>query len=89
MKPAQTIQDVVNGLSTILTYVCDLDRRVSFLQKSNEITTVRLSQVEKEYVQIIRSKVETSNLRLIHGSISGCWNLGAVRVLSSDRLYRN
>jgi ATP-dependent RNA circularization protein (DNA/RNA ligase family) len=88
MVSAETIQDIVNALSIIPTYVRELERQNSFLQKSSEMKAIRLLQLEKEYVQIIRGNLVISNC-LAHGFMSGCWTLGAVRGPPSDPLSRN
>ena len=62
---AETIQDIVNALSIIPTYVRELERQNSLLQKSSDITAIRLLQLEKEYVQMIRSNLAISNCWLI------------------------
>jgi ATP-dependent RNA circularization protein (DNA/RNA ligase family) len=60
MMSAETIQDIVNALSIIPTYVRELERRNSSLQKNIEIMATRLLQLEKQYVQIIRGNVVIS-----------------------------
>jgi ATP-dependent RNA circularization protein (DNA/RNA ligase family) len=65
MVSAETIQDIVNALSIIPTYVRELERQNSFLQKSSEMKAIRLLQLEKEYVQIIRGNLVISNCWLM------------------------
>jgi ATP-dependent RNA circularization protein (DNA/RNA ligase family) len=60
MMSAQTIQDIVNAISIIPTYVRELERRNSSLQRKIEIMATRLLQLEKQYVQIIRGNVVIS-----------------------------
>jgi len=48
MMSAETIQDIVNALSIIPTYVRELERRNSSLQKKIEIMSTRLLQLEKQ-----------------------------------------
>jgi hypothetical protein len=50
MMSTETIQDIVNALSIIPSYVRELERQNSFLQKSSEMKAIRLLQLEKEYV---------------------------------------
>jgi len=71
MMSAKTIQDIVDALSIIPTYVRELERQNSFLQKSSEIKAIRLLQLEKEYVQIIRGNLAISGSFMVSCQVAG------------------
>jgi hypothetical protein len=54
MMFVETIQDTINALSIIPTYVRTLERQNSILLENNEINEIRLLRLENLYVHTIR-----------------------------------